>query len=255
MQTAQPQSIAEVFARAWRLYKKALWRVLPISLLGAFGASIPHVAQAHFVGGIDFSDPLTFARMVWQLHLVLILFSGAVYAAIFYRLQAVIDGKSMSYLHALWHGVKRLPWVFIGLLSYLIIVGLGCIALVVPALILLVSCFFFLPLTAVDNMNAFSAIKRSHLLAWPEWGRAAIVFYLPMIIIMSVSAILRNYTVGVFTVMHASGVQIHILGSTIGTIIGTLYTPWFFALVLVQLRDLQVRERIRVSVSGTLQQG
>lgn len=106
---------------------------------------------------------------------------------------------------------------------------------------------FFIPLIATENKGIFSSLQKSISLAWNHWWRVFSVQITPWLC----------YVILLIIIKYALNIDIHIYfiettapslkTSLLHIVIFALYIPWVAALLLVQLKDLELRKRISIS--------
>lgn len=121
-----------------------------------------------------------------------------------------------------------------------------CVLFLPAILILYVETLFvfLVPIIAIENKGIIGAIERSIYLAWNHWWRVFSLQLTPWLCFLIVLFILR----------YALKLDIHIYfieygphplwASIVQLIIFALFVPWVAALLIVQIRDLELRKHI-----------
>lgn len=103
---------------------------------------------------------------------------------------------------------------------------------------------FYVPLIAIENRGILDSLKRSAYLVWNHWWRTFSILIVPWV----------AYLIALIIVKFAFNVNIHIylLERSLPTITTTvihillfaLFIPWVGSILLVQLKDLELRKHI-----------
>lgn len=103
---------------------------------------------------------------------------------------------------------------------------------------------FFIPLIATENKGPLKSLEYSALLVWNHWWRTFSVQITPWIIYTILVLIVRNY-IDIDLHFYYVGHQPHSILSTLFNIgLFVLFIPWVPALLLVQLKDLEMRRKM-----------
>tara|TARA_B100000989_G_scaffold297619_1_gene283989 strand:+ start:124549 stop:125337 length:789 start_codon:yes stop_codon:yes gene_type:complete len=237
----QPLAYSDIFRHAWQLYRGTFKHVVPVALLGAIIASILEVASGYGFGDAINNTPWDYMVVLWYLHIPSLIFALLAYNAIYIRYQAHLDQTACSYGQAWWRGLLRLPSTFLATLLYVVIAVIGLFLFVVPGIIVLVSLFFFYPMTVVRHENSFKALCHSHRLVWPHWWRSLSVIIVPILSLLIAIFAIQGVSLGMGVLTHGSLLIMRTTGMVLGILFGTFVCPWMIAVFMQQLMDLEVR--------------
>lgn len=101
---------------------------------------------------------------------------------------------------------------------------------------------FVIPLVAIENKGVFNAIEKSVSLTWNHWWRVFSVQMTPWIIYSLVLMGLRDFFHLDIHLYFTELTNPSYLATIINVALFTLYIPWYASLMLVQLRDLELRK-------------
>lgn len=273
----KPESNRQLIKRSFRLYKASFKTVIFLSFLLAVTAFIPRILSDSIGQEIFASLPPLSLHRLW---LILVNLGALLFIiAILWRMHCIIHRIHEPLVEDLMRGLKKLFYVFLaGIIESAIIFAVAMIIygiqlLIVQkdflfnyhtlgmiltflifavqlALIIYISTLFFflIPLIAVENNSILVSIERSILLGWNHWWRIFSLQMTPWVV----------YILLLFVIRFIFGVNIHIYfiehgDHTIWTtllhiVIFTLYVPWVAALIMVQLKDLELRKKISSSL-------
>jgi glucan phosphoethanolaminetransferase (alkaline phosphatase superfamily) len=161
--------------------------------------------------------------------------SFILYAAIIYRLDNIANDREDSLSEAVAAGLKAFPTVLFAAILYIIAVMLGCLALLIPGLILMLSLAFYIYFIVIESYGGYSALKASHSLVWGHWWRTTAVFTVPMVLWIAV-AFTFGFLMAFLAIDNKPLLQISM------NLLSVIFTPYLFALGYVQFQDLKLRK-------------
>jgi len=276
---SQPESYTQLIKRSLKLYRQSFKHVLLFSFLMAVVVFIPRFLS-YLIGQDLFLNlkPLDFHRL-W---LFIINVAGLIFfISLLWRMHGVICQAHEPLTEDLSLGIKRVFYVVVAAIlqsalafgTTIIILGLLPIIhhYLLPTthfstMILIMAIFvfeFFLiiyiytlfafltPLIAIEKKGILSALQRSAYLVWNHWWRTFSVQVTPWF----------SYLLLLFLLKYAFKIDVHIyfiesshhhiLGTLINMILFIVYIPWVAALLLVQLKDLELRKQIHENAYTT----
>jgi hypothetical protein len=137
-------------------------------------------------------------------------------------------------------------------------IGIGCVLLLIPGLILMVSLMLSWNLAVLEKKGPVAALTGSHNLVWGNWWRTAailtvgfiIVFVLYMAagLVMGVVAGVLGHNDPLFATM--------VSGLLVGVLMSLVVTPFYVAMMIAIYWDLKLRKEggdlaARVGALGT----
>jgi hypothetical protein len=263
----------QIIKRSFTLYKVSFKKVIGLSFLLSAIIFIPRFASIAL--GYDLFVDLPWLSLQRLGILIINLLGLTLVIGIFWRMHCTIRGKHEPLLEDIQIGFKKVISVFIAtaiqsaiiitvaLLIYSVLWILhthnllfasnmfGVLFTVVVfatqlALILYISILFLflIPLITIENKSIFSSLKRSAMLAWNHWWRVFSVQVTPWLCYIYVLVFVR-YVLNV-------NIHIYFTGSRtlspwpilLSLAIFSIFIPWVAALLLVQLKDLEIRNKL-----------
>ena len=110
---------------------------------------------------------------------------------------------------------------------------------------------FYLPLILTENKGIFSAMGKSISLVWGNWWRVFFLQILPVLSYIIFIAILTT----IFQIdikLYFSTNYTYIIASVINLFVIALFIPFNGAILLIQLRDLELRKEEKLSESSAV---
>lgn len=265
-----PQSNTCLLKRGLKLYFASFKHVIGLALLFSVIAFIPQ-----FVAIFQGLSLLELARVFSFYNLFFVVVDVAavfVFIAILWRIRCVITNQHESILDDFKIASKKILLIIgVGLIYMLILSLFVFLLITVPALgflnkpdefsfnmaLILLSlyfcatiylCYVFifsLPLILTEDKGVIVAVKKSYLLVWGNWWRVAlllitptIVYFIMLFIIQSIFGL--NLTIRYGEAYHYKDLLILIMN----VILIALFVPFQGALLLLQLRDLELRKQV-----------
>ena len=254
MQPTQPQSIGGVLDTTFQLYKASVVKMIPLSLLTVVAGS-PASIYAFTQGGVgDPANPFAMIEMMSSMGYLLSALAGMIaslwmMSAAYLKISAIGMGGDLGIGPALQQSVTRLPVVVIMMLLFGIAVGIGCLLLLVPGLILMVSLALCFNTALFENKGPIDSLTESHRLVWGNWWRTAAIFTVGFIVIF-VIYMLAALVIGLITpfIVFGAGASDNALligmvgGLLVGVLMSLLVTPFYISLAIATYWDLKLRK-------------
>lgn len=250
IQPTQPQSIGGVLDTTFQLYKASLVRVIPLCVLLVIASSPTSIYL--LMNTPDATDPLgAFTAMrslnYWLAYGVGIIASLWVIAAVYLKVDAIGAGGDLSVASALQKGLSRVPHLFLMMILFFIAVTIGCVLLLVPGLILMVSLMLCFNLALFEGKGPVDSLTGSHRLVWGNWWRTAGILTVGFIIVMviyMVAALLIGVVLPFVGLGDAEDIFLVTLvtGMIVGGLMSLLVTPFYVGLVIAVYWDLKLRK-------------
>lgn len=250
IQPTQPQSIGGVLDTAFQLYKASLVRVLPLTVLMVIAGS-PASIYMFAQGAVGSADPfavLALMRSPGYWLAVAASYLGLLWmsAAIFLKMDAIGAGGDISVGAALQRALGRLPHLFLMMILFSIFVGIACLALLIPGLIIAVSMALCVNLAVFENKGAMAALSGSHRLVWGNWWRtlailsvgAVVIIIIYFVVILLVGVVAGLTATSSESLAVASGIA----GIFISDLLSLAVTPFYVALLIATYWDLKLRK-------------
>ncbi len=239
-----PRGIGQVLDSVFKLMKAAFVPLLGYALIGALIGSAPWIYM--YQQGVLENPQLMLGMLTsagyWLVILATMPLSALVYAAALRRTDAIARGEAGSFGQSFRQAGAYAVAVVVGMIGYMLVVGVGMVLLVVPGLILAVSLIVFLPAIVLDGKGAIESLRFSHKLVWGNWWRTATVYTIALIImyvLMAVIGVVLGLAFAFTGVDPAATMLIDAVSSVIG---GLLVLPFFCALTYEVYADLKMRK-------------
>ncbi|MGW8246506.1 MAG: hypothetical protein ACWGOV_00220 [Acidiferrobacterales bacterium] len=246
--SAQPQTIGKVLDGGIRLYVRGLGKVLPISLVIALIGMVPNYLRFN-PGLVQQGDPASLVTLSIGYVVIVVLLGIVIYGAMIKVYGDLGAGKSASVASGLKRGLGKLFPILIAGILYFLAVALGTVLLVIPGVILMLSMYLFSTAIILDDKGIIESLKYSHNLIWGNWWRTAVIFTVPVVIIIGLyvllgivlSLVMASMAAGAgsFNPANLSQFSWFIFAEAI---INAIIYPLFYAMAVVVYHDLKVRK-------------
>lgn len=223
----------DVFVNLQPLSPERLWLMaIDIAALIFFIAILWHMfcvmRNKHEPFIEDFSIGL---KKVWYVFIAGIIQSAILFAfgLIVYALLMLLHSMHLLFINSLW-GIILTTFVFMGQFILLLYVSTLFV--------------FLIPLIAIENKGILSALEKSIALAWNHWWRVfslQITPWIGYIVLLIVLKYIINIDIHIYFT-HKS--HYAIWTSIFNMALFTLFIPWIAALLLIQLKDLEIRKQL-----------
>jgi len=249
-----PSPIGGVLDTAIRLYRRSLLSCFGIILLSV---AVMTAFSVLLVGALPVtaataSSPLAaFAvlRHLWLGYLVMLLVMTGFYGALFAQIDAIARGTRVGLGAALGIGLRRAP-VMIGVaILFALMVGLGCVLLIVPGIYLWGVYQFAVIPPIVERAGVFESLSTSARLVKGNWWRSSTIMFVAFAILMVLELVIAMIA-GITTAVSAGGAGAGAAAALTGarlveqvasSILGLFTTSFFPCVLLAIYYDLKVR--------------
>lgn len=247
---ATPTTMFKVFTESFKLYRHAFWQTILFSFIAALvsAQTATRLADDH-----DFIfNTMSFFRLNWGFvvySLVVLLIVAWSYGAIFYQLNQKMNGERARLAKASLHGLVQLPSLLANIFLYSLVFMFGIIIFIVPGIIVGVSCILAIAIVGIGQKNPITALLESHRLVWPHWWRALILAILPLICFLVIGFVGNHLSIEAFVHTQHSLNYLLMIRIVSSIVLGSLYAPWFYSLMLLILNDLRIRNQLESKAS------
>lgn len=261
LKVGRPQTIGGVLDHAFRLYFRTFRAVWILALGGSLvwlPVSILVLWALQTTSGV-FTMPL----WLWSVLLVAGLISVWCYTAQMWRIHALVEETPLPLGASLVASLAKLPTVVVASVAYFILLGLVgvgltiagvlvidpssllaraalVLVLLIPAAVLYVSLYFYLPVMVVDGAGAFASLARSGSLVRGNWFRAATTLTVGTILWM-VLYIVAGFLGEVAGAPFGDGLIGFFIAQAVTLLASGLVLPFLAALSLAIYYDLKLR--------------
>jgi hypothetical protein len=269
---SRPSTYLEIIKLSLKLYRLSFAKVILLSLLFSITAFIPRLIT-DFKGRGYFAKFQPFSLIdLWII--LLNLFLLMLFIGILWHVHCIIYKIREPIVEDVIVGLKKVLQVFIAsvmisiilfalhviifgtqvlLHQYNLLFTTNPLGVLVTTLVFLAQIFlllyfsilfiFVIPIIAIENKSILSAIDRSISLVWNHWWRVVSVQFTPLLCYFILRLIIE--LTGIETLIHFQSLKSCLLCFAIfHIIIFALFIPWIAAILLVQLNDLELRNKI-----------
>lgn len=265
-----PQSNIKLLIRGLKLYLASFKQVIGLALLFSMVVFIPQ-----FIAITQGLNLLTLARL-FQFYNLLFFFVDFcaifIFTAILWRIRCVVTNQYESILDDFKIASKKIFLILGAGVIYMLIISLIVFFLIMLpaegflaaksmfsinlALVLLLAyfmtviyifyaLFFSLPLILTENEGILSALTKSVSLVWGNWWRVFLLLIIPpLTYVISLLVIQRIFAIN-FTISYTEPYDYKALMILmLNVIFFAFFVPFEGALLLLQLRDLELRKQV-----------
>lgn len=270
---SEPKPYKDIIWRSLVLYRVSFTKIFLFSLLLAIIVFIPRI-MSDIIGQDIFTslNPLNPYRL-WLI--VVNLVSLIFFIAILWHMHCVVRNKHEPFIEDFAIGAKKSLYVFIaGIIQSAIIFAFGVIIygflfllhhfqlLFIHTLlgVILTTLIFFgqfillmyvatlfiflIPLIAIENKGIINALEKSVSLVWNHWWRVFSTQLTPWVFYVGLLIILKYVLKIDIHIYFTQKEQLNLWVTLLNIGLFTLYAPWVAALLLTQLKDLEIRKKL-----------
>ena len=257
IQPSQPQSIGGVLDTTFQLYKASVVKMIPLSLLAVIAGS-PQSIYMFMRGaslGANPADPFAlFAVMQSPGYiasaLVGMIASVWILSAAYLKIQAIGTGSDLGVGTALTRALTRLPAMVLMAFLFGVAFVIGCILLLVPGLILVISLGLCFATALFEGKGPVTALSESHRLVWGNWWRTFAIVSVGAVIVMVIYLIatLIVSLIAPLLIFGGGGSADNVLlisllgGLLIALLTSLLMGPFYVSLGIAIYWDLKLRK-------------
>lgn len=254
-----------------QLYRTSLARVLPLSLLLSLIFFTPRLITDYLDINLLIPFEITKTSSLWLI--IINLFELIVFISLLWRVHCLMINKHETFADDFKIGIKKFLPVFLAnivitllvvfnmciftgltLVSNMMIPIMSSFAFLTPFILVITQIFvtlylftlliFLAPLIAIEHQGVFSALIRSLFLAWNHFWRVICLQITPWLCYLVVLAALKQ----LFNIplhMYFFAETPHTLFATLINIgLFTLFIPWSTILILLQMNDLEILNKM-----------
>lgn len=273
--SSRPNEYHKIIKRSLKLYHLSFSKIILLSLLLSIMVFMPSIYFLITGKALYNTYSLHDLRQLWLL--VLNLIALLLFIGIIWHMNCVMHKKHEPLIQDIAVGLKKMVYALIATLLQscivfactMIIFGLQIllfqhqllfvnhlIGIILTGIVFIVQLvlvayiatlfIFLIPLIAVENKGILGALERSSKLVWNHWWRVFSVQITPWICYAFLLVIIK-YVLGINTYLYYfASSRINEVGTVmIDFFIFALFIPWVAALLLIQLRDLEIREKLQ----------
>ncbi len=265
-----PQSNTRLLMRGLKLYYASFKHVIGLALLFAMVVFIPQfIAIAQGLNVLALLQLFSFYNLFFFIVDICAMF---VFITILWRIRCVVTNAHESILDDFKVASKKILLIIGISLVYMLILALFVFLLIMlPArnllnqpsefsfnIAIMLSILYFcivayifyafmfsLPLILTENKGIISALKKSYCLVWGNWWKVALLLITPILAYFVLLYVIQNIFHINLTIRYAEAYNAKDLFILmINVILIALVVPLHGALLLLQLRDLELRKQV-----------
>lgn len=272
--SSQPEGYSQLIKRSVRLYRAGLKQAVIFSFILSLVLFSPRLISFVIGQDIFLDTTLLNPNRLW---LVLAdLASLVLFIAIFWHYFCVARGQHEPLAEDFSKGLKKVVRVFIAgivqsvvvmsvmvlvfglqylLFNYNFLFAGGLFGWIFTVLFLAATSFltfyvsalfiFQVPLIVIENRTVFVALERSVLLVWNHWLRTVCVQVTPWLLYLACLLVVGNIFDIKFHFYFVRQETVSIVSTILQMLFFTLLLPWVATLLLIQMKDLEIRNHIK----------
>jgi len=256
-------SVGEVLDLSFRIYRATFVKCLLFATCGVIAGQLAGIYAllrgrnlAQSPAGAAAMLAMMQDRTLVALYIVGLVLTLLFYAAVLLRQRAIVtDGAAGGELTA---ALRRTP----ALVGLVVLIGLGCLACFVPALVtggalrvllilagVVALCYGLVALSCamtvllMEDAGPLASLTRSWRLTAGSFWRLSLIYTVALIILIALELVIASvagFLAGALA--HGDVAMVTAFAEVIGIILGALVTPFYGALALAVLADLKVRK-------------
>lgn len=270
-----PETYWQLLTRSFTLYRRTLPHVFVLSLLLSLTVFIPRLISL-MLGHDPFVTVsiLSLPRLWLTLLDILSLF---IFAAILWRINSFIREGHEPILDDLKVGLHKIPYIFTAALFQVVLATLlaYCLFFILlqdvtltqqeilsydPTLItivflvqfamavyLAVLFYFYLAIIVLENKGIIASLEKSAILVWKNGWRTFSLQITPWLFYLLILVILKFIFHAPIHIYYTEG-EYSLFGTGMNLLLFAFFQPWVASVLLVQLRDLELRKKLTNSI-------
>lgn len=273
--STHPETINQLLVRSLKLYWYSFTKVFLLSLLISILVFIPEIIT--YATNNDYFANLSFFNLQRLWLLLINLGALTLFVALLWRIRCVVTDTHEAVKDDLKVALKKMPYIIVATLLTTIlcmVINLLCVTfiyltighfndahtviinwkdiwvsgiLIAIQTILLgylaIAWCFYLPLIVIENLGILLSLKKSIRLVWKNWWRTFLAQVTPWILYIVALVILKNIINLNISLFYEQAKQTPTLSILcLHILVFALFLPWSASLLMVQLRDLELRK-------------
>jgi len=240
----KPEQTTTVLTTGLSLYKTSIWTIFPLSLASNIFIFLPFIL-APFLEPLQTIDDQAFINLpLLFLTIIAWLIAYLLISAVIFRQHCIEHHIENSLKATLIISINNfIPLVLLGIL-YSIIIFCGTILLVLPGMFLAFSLMFSFLLRITDKTPILQSLIRSHRLVWGSWWRTTLLVSIPLLLNFALTQIVFLSLLSLLLHQGITELQAYWLALLSYLFLQTFLNPLIFAVSLIVLNDLKLRQKI-----------
>jgi hypothetical protein len=230
---------------------------MPIVLVAVLLTVVPSILLSHNLQSLAATDPQAVLEMVrspttWLVYLVLIAVGCMTYGALCARIDAIARGEPMSIGTAFGIGLRRAPVTFAVGVLFALMVGIGCVLLLIPGIFLWGLFQLAFVAVIVERAGVFTSFGTSARLVNGNWWRASVIMFVAFVVMIAlffVIAFVAALIAGIFgaaSAMAANPTQVvstfQLIQQLVSAVMDLFIMAFFPSVLLAVYYDLKLRK-------------
>lgn len=225
----QPILLRDILKDGWTLYNESIkytwfWSFI-ISLLYVIPAALGYVGVYH----IDRYKTLHFSWPGFFIFFIFLLISTYFIILLLHTIYLLGTQQKTDLKASFALAFRMLPHLYGGNLIYYIIIVLGTILFLFPAVFLWILFIMFMPLMLFEGQGLVESYVTSAKMVWGNWWQTFVALFIPS----SITYVLRN-------LLRLPGWDSSVVFA-IDVVVMTIVMPYFYTVLLVQYNNLKIR--------------
>lgn len=270
----KPESNLALLKRSFTLYRHTLWHVFGFAVL--FTAIIFSPRLLVYLYGPEVLIITHYFSVSHFLAFLINILGVFVFLAILWRMHCVLIHKHESITDDLTKAAKKIFFIICaGLVQNIVIVGLTLLVLfcykmlitdpegvlnltsmillalvsmlyIIAILSVFVFFFFYIVIILTEDSGVIAPLMKSAFLVWNNVWRVLLLQFIPIVGYFGLLYVIKSFLFSDihFYLVEPMVLQEPALPAIIHFLILTLFVPFFAAVLLVQLRDLELRKHV-----------
>lgn len=239
----EPQTAKQLFKNGLQLWLHSYLHLVLLTVLTVAVAIAPFFFFPEINNFKPHSVTKYFAKYYWLVIPYFIL-SLYFFSVIIFRLHMFLYNMQGGYKVAFAVALVRLPATLFAMIIAIILVTFGYLFLFFPGVYFTLVLAFFVPIILTKQPNPFLAFKECFILVNNNWWRCFFVLFSGMLLFNFIVWASEFLTKDLLVIHRPEG-KIFVAYHLGRLIINSIYYPLMCSLLLVTLRDLQIRKNLR----------
>lgn len=225
----QPILLRDILKDGWTLYNESIkyvwiWSFF-IALMYIIPAALGYIGIYH----IDSNKNFHFSWPGFFIFFISLFITTYLIVVVLDIINTIGSDQKVSLQKSFSLAFYKLPMLYLANIIYYIVIVIGTILFLFPAVFLWILFVMFIPLMIFENLGVLESYVTSAKMVWGSWWQTFIALLIPS----SITYLLRN-------VLRLPGWDVAtVLG--IDIVVMTLVMPYFYTVLMVQYNNLKLR--------------
>lgn len=225
----QPILLRDILRDGWKLYNDSIKYLWIWSFLIALCYIIPTALGYIGIYHIDRFKNFHFSWPGLVIFFVSLFISTYFIIVVLNIINTIATEQKPNFVKSLGFGLSTLPILYLGNIIYYLLIVMGTILFLFPAVFLWILLVMFIPLILFERLGLIDSYVTSAKMVWGSWWQTFIALLIPA----AITYLLRN-------LLRIPGWDVSIVFA-IDAIVMTLVMPYFYTVLMVQYNNLKMR--------------